>query len=74
MVTSSFGFKVAITGPSVKWVVLNSNSAVGASVSIQSTEIVFVPIFPKSSTNFNSKVPFSKKVIVLLLSTGFSAI
>ena len=52
---------------------LHLNSAVGAVLSIQSTVIVFLPIFPKSSINSNSILSLSKKVIVLLLSTGFSA-
>ena len=73
MVTSSLGFNVATTSLSVKWVVLYSKSAVGSSVSIQSTEITFVPIFPSSSWNLNSTLLFSKKVIVLLPSAGFVA-
>ena len=54
IVTSSLGTNVTVTDSSVKSIVLNVNSAVGSSLSIQSTVIVLVPTFPKPSTNSSS--------------------
>ncbi len=64
IVTSSLGFKVTVTGSIVFSVLLYSNSAVGTSLSIQSTFAVAVPLFPLTSTNSNVNSPFSVNVYV----------
>ena len=64
IVTFSLGFKVTVTGSIVFSVLLYSNSAVGTSLSIQSTFAVAVPLFPLTSTNSNVNSPFSVNVYV----------